>query len=106
MSPDQGAATDRHHRAAHELLTSGAEDVLRRVITLLLNPTPQTWEDAHDIVLNAERGLTLWQALQHLDSSCPRAKTGDGAAGWSGYAPWPLVTEMAIEHAMADTVDE
>jgi hypothetical protein len=107
MSPDQ--ATNHNDSATSTAPVPsgpGTEDVLRRVVALLRNPTPQTWEDAHDIVLDADRDLTLWQALQDLDTTCPRAKAGGGADGWNGYAPLPLVTTMAIEQAMADPTNE
>jgi hypothetical protein len=108
MSPDHAMTVSPNDSApsrTQPLPDPGAEDVLRRVIALLRNPTPQTWEDAHGIVLAADRDLTLWQALQDLDTTCPRAKAGDGADGWNGYAPLPLVTTMAIEQAMADPTD-
>ncbi|MFC0430002.1 hypothetical protein [Kutzneria buriramensis] len=107
MSPEQ--ATNHNDSATSTAPVPPGprtEDVLRRVVALLRNPTPQTWEDAHDIVLDADRDLTLWQALQDLDDTCPRAKAGDGADGWSGYVPLPLVTTMAIEQAMAGPTDE
>jgi hypothetical protein len=106
MSPNQAATHTDTATGAAVPPRPGAEDVLRRVVALLRNPTPQTWEDAHGIVLDADRDLTLWRAVQDLDTTCPGAKAGNGADGWNGYAPLPLVTTMAIEQAMADPTDE
>jgi hypothetical protein len=48
-----------------------APDVRARLQAVLDNPTIETWEDAHGIILRTEpKSLTLWQAWIAID---PRA---------------------------------
>ena len=44
------------------------EDCRVRLMALLDNPTIDTWEDAHSIILNSEsRVATVWQAVCAID---------------------------------------
>jgi hypothetical protein len=40
----------------------------------MANPIERTWDDAHEIVLNARTSTTLWQAVCAVDPSFPTTK--------------------------------
>lgn len=80
-----------------------------RLLRLIANPSPDTWDDAYSIILNANVGLgrTLWQAMIAVDPNCPRRGQPEGKGEritpderWQGYAPDPLTVLLAIRNAV------
>ena len=61
-------------RRATNLLGPLGPDTRRRVEAVMANPIERTWDDAHEIVLNARTGTTLWQAVCAVDPSFPTTK--------------------------------
>jgi hypothetical protein len=83
--------------------------VRARLLALILDPSPDTWDDAHSIVLNGgpgRVGTTLWQAVLPVDPDCPRRGAPEGTEPvtaeyrWSGYAPDVLTVLTAIQTAL------
>lgn len=82
-----------------------------RILALLANPSPDTWDDAHSIILNGSRGmgLTMWQAMIGVDETCPVSGapyTPDTTPltpeqRWDGYAPDPFLVLAALQAAIA-----
>jgi hypothetical protein len=52
-------------------------DVQKRLRNVIDNPTQETWDDAHCIIINFKRFKTLWQAVLEIDSSFQRRATYD-----------------------------
>jgi hypothetical protein len=76
-----------------------------RLAAVLADPTNETWEAAHSIVLNPDvgMGLTLWQAVIEMDPTFP--KTGptwgpgsDEPRAW-GRIPSAHLLRQAINFA-------
>lgn len=42
-------------------------DIQRRLAALVNNPTIETWTDAHGLIVNGRDGITIWQAVCHID---------------------------------------
>ena len=45
-----------------------------RLIAVLADPNQETWEEAHSLILNGERHVTLWQAVVWVDPSFPKSR--------------------------------
>ena len=89
-------------------------DVLARLAAVIDNPTNETWQDAHSIILNRDVGLgvTLWQAVCELDPSYkhigPRSAWieddsdlgghSEPISGWAKIPPADLIRQ-AINYA-------
>jgi hypothetical protein len=49
-----------------------SEDLNARLQAVIDNPTIETWEDAHSIIIQTEpKEMTLWQAWIAIDSDAP-----------------------------------
>lgn len=105
--------------AGEELLTHATNmagalrpEVRARLLRLITDPGPDTWDAAQSIILNAEaRGLgrTLWQAMLRVDPTCPRQGQAEGrgerltpAQRWQGYTPNPMDVLIAIRNAVQE----
>lgn len=80
-----------------------------RLLRLIADPSPATWDDAHSAILNASVGLgrTLWQAMLDVDPNCPRRGQPEALGQrlspderWQGYAPDALSVLLAIRNAV------
>lgn len=58
-------------------------DVRARLFAVLDNPTDSTWDDAHTVMVNADRFMTLWQATIRFGGYTVQSKPADG--------PWPEI---------------
>jgi hypothetical protein len=102
--------------AAEELLNATnifgplSAAVRARVLALVANPGPDTWDDACTIILNSGPGtgfgITLWQAVMQVDPDCPRSgvpyrlgETQTPTQRWDGYTPDPMTVLSAIRVA-------
>jgi hypothetical protein len=82
-------------------------EVRYRLMACIADPSPDTWDAAYSIILNANVGLgrTLWQAVIGVDPSCPRIGAPEGrkpltpTQRWGGYSPTPWVVLAAVEYA-------
>jgi hypothetical protein len=65
---DLGLASNYHGKLS--------ADVRARLEAVVADPSNETWDDAHSIILNADNwpglGLTLWQAVIAVDPTFPR----------------------------------
>lgn len=53
-------------------------DIKKRLQTVIDNPNPDTWDDAHCIIINQTgRMTTLWQAVISVDPSFQRRASMD-----------------------------
>jgi hypothetical protein len=48
-----------------------------RIIALVENPTQETWDNAHSIIVNGDRCITLWKAVLRVDPTFPRSRIKD-----------------------------
>lgn len=75
---------------------------IARLAAVIDNPTQETWEDTHGIILNGFGMLTLWQAVIAVDPSFPRtgpAYTADDEPGEWQHVPSAEVIRQAINYA-------
>jgi hypothetical protein len=82
-----------------------ADDARDRLIACWRDPTEQSWEAAHAIILNDAVGLgmTLWQAVRAVDPTFPASgpswtEHGRRIRGWS-RVPDAALIRAAIHHA-------
>lgn len=64
-------------------------EMMERLKAVVANPTQETWDNAHGIILEPTGGLggtTLWQAWLAVDPAAPRSKPLDG--------PWPRIPDQ------------
>lgn len=52
-------------------------DVQKRLQAVIDNPTQDTWDDAHCIIISSKRFKTLWQAVLEVDPSFQRSAKYD-----------------------------
>jgi len=86
--------------------TSQSPDVHQRLRAVLSNPTHDTWDNAHGIVVSQHGGLggtTLWQAVLAVDPSFPNVgprsdASGRRLKGWDRI-PDQMTLARAIKHA-------
>ena len=86
--------------------TSDNPDVQGRLRAVLDNPTHDTWNNSHGIVVSPHRGLggtTLWQAVRHVDPTFPHTgpvsdSKGNRVSGWSRI-PDKMTIARALKHA-------
>lgn len=94
------AAIDR----ATNMFGALSDEVRERLMAVITDPNPETWDDAYSIIVNAEGIMhrTLWQAVISVDPNMPRK-------GGSMDAPvaerWPYVPDtytilLAIQNAV------
>lgn len=79
-----------------------------RIINAIADPGPETWDDAHSIIVNGGVGLgrTLWQAVIRVDptfptsaAAAPAGVTLDPAEKWE-RTPDPLTILRALHNAL------
>lgn len=78
-----GAVTALDAARATNLWGKLGPDLRRRLEAVINDPTPETWDDAHSLILNGDTWVTLWQAVLVADPSFPRSKPTD--------EPWAAV---------------
>jgi hypothetical protein len=84
-----------------------------RLMAVLSDPTPETWDDAYTILLNGDRLVTLWQAVLAVDPGFASAKApvtrwvdddselgghSEPVSGWS-RVPTAEIIQQAIGYA-------
>ena len=52
-------------------------DIQKRLQAVMDNPTPETWDDAHSIIIGGRNFRTLWQAVLIIDPSFQRSAPYD-----------------------------
>jgi hypothetical protein len=53
-------------------------EIIDRLQAVIDNPTQETWNDAHSIIVSKNRGFTtLWQAVLLIDPTFPRRASYD-----------------------------
>lgn len=77
----------------------------KRLLALVADPSPATWDAAHGIVLGGSLDSTLWCAMREVDLTCPRrdapaGKTSTPASRWNGYTPDPMLVLAAIRYVL------
>lgn len=84
-------------RRATNLYGPLSADVLARLDAVVSSPTNETWEDAHSIILNSKRFVTLWQAVIAQDPTFPRTGPRTDVKG-NQITPWPAIpsTDLLI----------
>jgi hypothetical protein len=89
--------------AANMLGKPLTEDTRARLAAVLADPSQETWEDAHGIVIAPHPGfgLTLWQAVLAVDPSFPRTGPSYTTGRWVGWdrIPTTALLEQAINYA-------
>ncbi len=77
---------------ARNLFGGLSPDIRRRLEAAIENPTEETWDDAHTIILNPHEGmgLTLWQAVIAIDPSFPQSGPSTDYRG-RRVSGWPQI---------------
>lgn len=80
-----------------------SEDCEQRLKAVLENPTLETWDDAHCIIIVGTPLITLWQAVIAVDPTFPRVGPREDFEGnrlttWN-RVPDQLTLYRAIRHA-------
>lgn len=52
-------------------------EVQKRLQAVIDNPTQETWDDAHCLIISSKRFKTLWQAVLEVDPTFQRNATYD-----------------------------
>lgn len=95
--------------AATNIFGALSPQVRARLLALIIEPSPETWDNACTIILNDKIGMgrTLWQAMLQVDPDCPERGAPEGlgeridpATRWAGYAPTAFDVLTAIAHAV------
>lgn len=60
----------------------------RRLRALMVNPSQETWDDAHSIIVGPH--TTLWQAILVVDPTFPKTGAATDQVG-NVVRPWPRV---------------
>lgn len=72
-------------------------EIKNKLQAVIENPTQNTWEEAHSIILNAKKMTTLWQAIFKIRPNFCQSKPCD--------APWPEIpTSKEIVQAIKNVV--
>lgn len=80
-----------------------------RLMAVITDPGPDTWDAAQSIILNPDLGMgrTLWQAMILVDPTCPKQGRPEGLGDrttptqrWAGYIPDPMLVLAAISNAV------
>jgi hypothetical protein len=92
-------------RRATNLFGPLSPEIIARLDAVVANPTNETWEDAHSIILRAKGFRTLWQAVIEVDPTFPRTgprtdAEGNQVSGWAAI-PTREVIMAAITEAVA-----
>lgn len=82
-------------RRATNLYGPLSADVLARLDAVVSSPTNETWEDAHSIILNSKRFVTLWQAVIHEDPTFPTTGPRTDNRG-KQITPWPQIPSQEL----------
>lgn len=70
----------------HNMFGPVGPDIRKRITRVIVDPTQETWEDAHSILIT--HNCTLWQAWLEVEPDAPRSKPLDG--------PWPKVPSTFV----------
>lgn len=84
-------------RRATNLYGPLSAEVRARLDAVVSDPTPETWDDAHSIILSRKGFTTLWQAVIREDPTFPRTGPTTDARG-KQLTPWPAIpsTDLLI----------
>jgi hypothetical protein len=56
---------------AKNMFGSLKEDIRDRIYRLYENPTVETWDDTHGIIVGGDGWMTLWQVILKVDPTFP-----------------------------------
>jgi hypothetical protein len=85
-------------RRATNLYGPLSAEVRQRLDAVVSDPTNETWEDAHSIILNSKGFRTLWQAVIKADPTFPTTGPRTDSKG-NQITPWARIPsrELLIE---------
>jgi hypothetical protein len=72
---------ERELEMARNMFGKLRPDLKTRLRAVLYQPTEETWEDAHSIIVGSDRWTTLWQAVIAVDPTFPRTGPSHDARG-------------------------
>ena len=64
-----------------------------RLQRVLDNPTEETWDDAHCLIVGADGSTTLWQAWIKVDDRAPRSGSSCDIDG-NQIRGWPRIPDQ------------
>jgi hypothetical protein len=77
-------------------------DIQKRLQAVIDNPTHETWDDAHCIIISSKRFKTLWQAVIEIDPTFQRSAGYDMETNTTLWKRIP--TKETIIKAIQNTV--
>lgn len=77
-------------------------DIQKRLQAVIDNPTQETWDDAHCLIISSKRFKTLWQAVLEIDPTFQRSAGYDMETHTTKWDRVP--TSETIVKAIQNTV--